>query len=273
VIVLGVYTIRKLNKKKIIIKPNPLEPKINIETKQGVQEIEYSDIKYYQDIEKEFNARQKLYDQTVNAIVQPVVEVRNEVVNLAIPENLINGIDQQNAHDQFVQKGIQTIYKDNCGKYIYGSDTALQEIMEYEPEVKDIIGKIQSRNAYISNLKSNEKDVLKNVWCHAAFTENENIKNNLIIQLKDCKNKTGIYCPTGVVSRVINSLVIEKPEESPRDKYTINNEILAKFSKLYKDAPDDIDKNQIKNAVLKDYKDPKMKHMVGNLIDEWIEHV
>ena len=57
----------------------------------------------------------------------------------------------------------------------------------------------------------------------------------------------------------------------PKDRGTMNTEVLAKFSKLQTDNPD-LDKQEIRQFVLQDYPAESVESVNG-LINEWIDHI
>lgn len=283
IVLIILYILKKIfYRKKINIKIEKNLPILNIKTDDGEQEIELSDIKYYNDINSEYNRRCKWYEKiSSNLIPQPDIEVVNENIEtsaIEIPYNLLNHIDDQNVHDTFVQKDINNIYDrlNNKKSYSVAStynniDITLKEINEYanDTQIENIILKIKERNSFISNLNANEIDILNNIWNKAKHHKNDNIKRDLILQLKDCKSDKydNLYCPTGVTSRIISSLSIENPEEMPKDKNMINQEVLYKFNKLYKK---NTNKAEVKNEILKDYNSDEK---ISKMIDEWIDFV
>lgn len=227
--------------------------------------IEQADYNYYQDINQEFNLRRQLYE-TATEIIGPEVELTGD--NAWLPHNLIYDLDNQNVHDSFVQKDTQRIYKDVQNNIITSQGDP--DFSSLDPEVINIVNKIKNRNNYISNLDDTEYEILKNAWNQAEY--NNNIKENLILQLKDSINEDKeLYCPTGVVTRIVSALSIENPEQMPKDKGTVNTEVLAKFSKLQSEN-ENLDKECIRELVLQDYPKETVES-VNSLIDTWIEHV
>src|SRR4029079_6918386 len=240
-------TIRKKILRKTIHVTQITPEKVQIETPEIQKELDMNDIKYYQDIEKEFNLRKKLYHQ---ATTPEITLVTDDIPILPIPDYILNQLttNAQNVHDTFVQKNIKDLY--NAHRIHTDTASAIQEMHNQCPEVAGIIDQIQKRNSSISNLDANEIDILANVWTHALT--NQNIRDNLLLQLKDGVDQTSgeIVCPTGTTSRIVSALAIEHPEEMPRDRSIMNTEVLAKFSKLYSETDDKI---KVKSRVLLDY--------------------
>lgn len=227
--------------------------------------IEQADYQYYNDINQEFNLRRQLYE-TANEIIATDTNVIWD--DMWLPHNLIYELDNQNVHDTFVQKDTQRIYSEAQNSIVpQGGEP---DFSSFEPEVRDIVHKIQKRNSHISNLNNNEYNILKDVMRQAEY--NSNIKDNLILQLKDSINNYGeLYCPTGVATRIVSALAIENPDQMPKDRGTINTEVLAKFSKVQTDNPH-LDKQEIRQVVLQDYPKETVES-VDSLINEWIDHV
>lgn len=266
-----IFFIRPLFIRKTLnVKLDKINKKINI---KGIKDsekipvdysIEQSDYNYYTDINKEFNLRRQLYE-TANEIIGQEVELTGDDVWL--PHTLIYELDNQNVHDSFVQKDTKRIYNEVQNSLIHQGDPDFSSL---DPETLDIVNKIKNRNSYISNLDNSEYEILKNTWNQAQY--NSNIKDNLILQLKDSMNENNeLYCPTGVSTRIVSSLSIENPEQMPKDKGTINTEVLAKFSKLSNEN-DHLDKERIREMVLQDYPKETVNN-VNSLIDEWINHI
>lgn len=263
-IYIGLYYYCKQKTNVYYIDNNEHNKKINIHIENPISneysdlQLEQSDLAYYQDLDKEFNIRQLWYEK-------PKVINENDIdIPVHLLMDLDQGVDHQNVHDSFVQNYVKQIYT-NTNTYNHQRN----DTIDLGPEVNDIINKIRTRNAFISNLNDYEYNILLSAYDKAKT--NENIKENLIWQLKDCKQGDGIYCPTGVTSRIVSSLAIENPEMLPKDKNTVNTEVLAKFSSLYQKNPE-ADKYEIKQVVLQDYPEDT-KTLVSNCIDEWIDHI
>ena len=246
-------------KKTIYVTRDKKNKKMLISSKDTDYSIEQSDFNYYNDINQEFNLRRQLYE----TVTGPDLEVIGE----PLPQNLIYELDNQNVHDTFVQKDTQRIYNEFQREPLYVSEPDFSSL---DPEILDIVHKIQKRNCYISNLDNNEYSILTNTWNKAQY--NSNIKDNLILQLKDSLNENNeLYCPTGVVTRIVSSLAIENPEQMPKDRGTVNTEVLAKFSKLQSEN-ENLDKETIRELVLQDYPKETVKS-IDSLIDTWIDHI
>lgn len=237
-------------------------------------EIEQSDLTYYKeldrDINREFKLRSLWYEKPKLTHIENIhnyeldFDFDNLPLNLLMELDNNEGVDHQNVHDTYVQNSIKNIYKNNT----YHQNISNEHIY-LGPDVDKIIEKIKNRNSYISNLNDYEYNVLLNTYNEAKH--NENIRENLIWQLKDCMNGDHLYCPTGVTSRIVASLAIENPEQLPKDKNTVNTEVLAKFSALTQKYPE-TDKENIKGLILQDYPEDTQK-LVSSCIDEWIEHI
>ncbi len=259
-IIYYIFFIKPIFYKKVLhVSRDNRNKKIKISSTNDNYSIEQSDYTYYNDINQEFNFRRQLYE----SVVGPEIEVTGET----LPQNLIYELDNQNVHDTFVQKDTQKIYNEFQREPLCVSEPDFSSL---DPEILDIVHKIKKRNSYVSNLENNEYNILKDTWNKAQY--NNNIKDNLILQLKDSLNENNdLYCPTGVVTRIVSSLAIENPEQMQKDRGTVNTEVLAKFSKLQSEN-ENLDKESIRKLVLQDYPEETVKS-VDSLIDTWIDHI
>lgn len=284
VLFIAIVLWRKLKKKTVYtVERTPGKIKIkkesDVDNKKQEIEIEESDLAYYQkldsDINTEFKLRNLWYEQpkvthtrNLNNTEGLVLDYDNLPYHLLWELDEQPGVDHQNVHDTYVQNSIRNLYNNNTYQNQHNNQT---NQIDLSPDVSHIVNKIKNRNSYISNLDNNEYNVLLDVYNQAQT--NENIKENLIWQLKDCMNGDNLYCPTGVTSRIIAALAIEHPEDLPKDKNTVNTEVLAKFSALTNAHPE-LDKHNIKDLVLSDYNsDQKTQELVDACINEWIDHV
>jgi hypothetical protein len=199
--------------------------------------------------------------------------------------------DKQNVHDSYVQKGIRKLYNDIEDNR---SDKTLtiQEIIsdkdfdrEKYPDIQKVLETIQTRNAVITNLDNNtELELLNKIWGTAK--NNENIKQFLFTQLQDSYENNNVVCPTGISTRLVSSLSVENPENLPKTKDTITQEMMYTAAKLqktlsndknYSDMPE-IDqtaefKSQLLDKYVDDYKGILTKEEIVETIDPWIDHV
>lgn len=209
-------------------------------------------------------------------------ELDDENTEILLPHYLTD--DKQNIHDSFVQKQSKNGY-DNLEKNKNMNISVLKnEIKKYiennkvfceikKQKILNIIDKIYSRNNNISNYSDTEYSILCNVWNN----DNDLVKLQLLKQLDECLDEFGnLYCPTGVSTRIIESLYIENPENYPKPKEIINQEILHKSSILRKKYPD-LSTNEFKMILIEslysDYNQIMSKEDISKNISEWIEYI
>jgi hypothetical protein len=275
--------------------------------------IDNSDLVYYRDRNKqiiqEYEQRRLLYpeqkrqqDSNPN-LVQ--FEYRNPIqIDFNLPDEFIfeqirQNVDNQTVHDTVVQNSIKTIYADLKNEPdISFSDSSelIAEIKEFangnnfskekEKQVFEVLDQIQNRNASVYNLEDTELGVLKTVWEKG----NKNVKDQVLNELLDCKSGPNqIYCPTGVVTRIINASCIENPEEMPRTKDTLRQELLTTAAdvrntledsdKLYQNKNEHEQKEYFKEKLLETVENQYKNNTTVNVsivldeINEWIDYV
>ena len=264
------------NKQKIFIKKDQ-DGSIIINKNKNDFVIDKEDLLYYKQKERFIT---KIIPEN-NTVIQ---DAPGETI--IIPRNILNeiGNDSQNVHDTFIQETIKSAHKDMniIPGYIeekQTEDQVLDSIKKEFPQTTGVINHINKRNSFISNISKTEKQVIHDIW--EKCKQDQNIKNNFITQLLDCKDLSGgIVCGTGVVTRLTCSLYINDPESMPKDKNIIKQEILGKFSVLAnnqentdifgKEIP--FDKNKAKETILLEYPD-NMKEKVSKIIEEFIEFI
>lgn len=259
---------RILNKVKAQVKYDTFDDNLFIEENNQWYNVDYGDLFYY-------NTRRHRIDNFIEDMFIPIEIIDVEPVTIGfeeIPPELIRDINggSQNVHDTFVQETVKKAHKDMIATP-YASDNFIEEInKEFKDEkISKILNKIKRRKAHVSNINKTEIDVLRDTW--NAANKDENLKEEFKNQLLDCEDKDGnLVCGTGVVTRLTSSLFINNPEEMPKTKEMINQEVLNTFSKMYTGKED---KHKIKEQIMSTYPEPSMKKKVGDLIDEWIDHV
>jgi hypothetical protein len=233
-------------------------------------EVEYSDMQHYIDTKKNFEDRRNI----INNITEPAVDIVQNDLKEEVPD-IINyhvAEDTQNVHDNAVQKNLKKTYE-SVLKTQQPLQSCKEEIINFitdeatSDKVLDIIEKIEKRNAFVTNLDSNEEDVLKNVW----FSGNNNVKTQLINEILDCVDSGDmLYCPTGVTSRLSSALHIESPEKAPKTKEILNQEIMTTFGKHYTDTSS---KSLAKERTIDDYYSVYPREMIQESIEKWIDHI
>jgi hypothetical protein len=258
-----------------------------------------SDINYYKDIIEEYNTRLNFYANTRrnerrNEVLNNIEPILNIIEPLIEPLNIVQafqGIDQeiyldnQNVHNHTVQKMIHNKYN-NLNKHEYNGDI-IYDIENYNPikkeKVKNILNQIRDRNSNITNLNNEtELDVLYTVWANA---QDDNEKQAILNELEDSVNQYGdIVCPTGTTTRLINATYINNPEEMPRTKSMIHQEMMNSASNIRNNLEDDKEYNVLndqekdkyfKNTILEkyktDYKDILEEKEIQDMTNEWID--
>jgi hypothetical protein len=227
------------------------------------------------------NANNILNDNTWNEI---------DVVN-----HLVNNPNSQNVHDSTVQNTIVNKYnkiknsKDDANEQNEFIDELTEFINNKNNSVKDTRGKIidiaiqiKNRNAHVSNLNTTEYEVLKTNWSNA----NDIVKEQIINELNDCEEDNKLVCPTGVVTRIINSDIVIKPEESVRTTEILKDEMMNTAAKIRTELENDKDfKEKSEEYQTKTFKETliaKYKSDYNNIIsdseikkeyEKWIDHI
>lgn len=154
--------------------------------------------------------------------------------------------------------------------------------------------KIHERNATLTNFGGDgEVDILYSTWASA----DENAKNFLLKELLDAapeysKNNgpqnVGLYCPTGVASRIVNASLVNEPEKMAKTKEVIHQEMMQTAANLrskleetdeYKQLDDTQQTEKLKETINQKYKEEYIdsglmsKQEVDDMTKEWIDHV
>ena len=232
-------------------------------------EVEYADLQHYIDTQREFESRKVLTD----TLLKPIVDITTNETGVDVPDIIGFHIDTdtQNVHDTVIQKNIKSAYL-GLPSIQQDFESVKQEILSKTPQdkaekVEAILGKIQARNAFVTNLNSNELDVIKNMW----LSGNDNVKAQLINEILDCDDEHGsLYCPTGITTRITSAIHIDRPDNAPKTKELLNQEVMATFGKYYSEVPD---KTLAKNKTIDEYYNIYPRETIEQLIDEWIEHI
>lgn len=255
------YIKHKYHRKKLIIKKNDRKILVND------TEIEYSDLRYYINTRDEFEKRKTLYETILN----PVVYTQTNIIR-DIPADILDyHIDNQNVHDTIMQKNIKNTYEQShnfTGDIEDITDNILELCKDKDKEkIKDIIEKIKTRNSYVTNVNSNEIDVLKNVWLNGDL----NVKKQIINELLDCVDiGNTLYCPTGVTSRIISAAHINNPQYAPKTKDILKREVIEKFGHNYSK---DNDKFLAKEKTINEYFSVYERKDIEDIINEWYDDI
>jgi hypothetical protein len=235
----------------------------------GETKVEFSDLQHYIDTQKAFNDRINLYD----VVTRPNVEIISDL-NVPIPAIVAHHVDgdTQNVHCNNIQKNLKGKYS-SMHQVIQPDSDLKDEIVSrckddiQAKKVYDIIGKIQGRNAYLTNFNSHEINILQDVW----FSGNNNVKDQLINEILDCTDEYDtLYCPTGVASRIVSASYIDTPEKAPKTKEILNQEIMHKFGINYSKLKN---KDLAKEKTVDEYYGVYPREDIEKSMNEWIDFV
>jgi len=192
--------------------------------------------------------------------------------------------DSQNVHDTIVQRSIREKFNS------LGNETAVPEeraegiISEVRDattslpprrrgKILEVLETIGNRNTPVINLNSqSEKQILKIVWDKVKGTESE---NELLKQLEDCHENGLTVCTTGVATRLMSVLFLDDPDNFPRTKGNLREEMLNKASVIREKFQDDDSKFKQKlfYEFEKDYKGILTKNEIEDELNSWIDHI
>lgn len=251
--------------------------------------IEDSDLDYYRKLEQERQEQiHQLLQQSQQYIQDQDTKYNNELPfqQYIIPQQLVHhninnyvlddvdllqqlNTDNQNVHDSSVQhtiknaflnKNITVCTKENIIPLINEITAFAQHHQKNHIEIRNIMLSIAQRNATIHNLQNHtEMTILLTIWTQSS----DNVKLQLLNELLDMKiDQDHIVCPTGVVSRIINSEIVEHPEDSPKTIEIIRQEMLqtaaqmrSELEKENKNITNKAFKQLLFNKFKDDYKD------------------
>jgi hypothetical protein len=249
----------------------------------AVAQMEYSDIKYYNDLREEYNKRLGWYDRILPTSVPITDDAGRDVGHeqgrgerpddLVLPDEFLYHLDNQNVHDTMIQNNLKNKFSANGALFSGTEEGVISEILEAtrdgdeEKQVARVLASIHKRNAYLDNFGTNEIGVLSRVWNNG----DDNVKADVITQLKDCEDEYGLlYCPTGVASRITSSMYINDPQNSPKTRDMIHKEILDKYSTLHSQG---IPKHQAIEQIIEDYNGIYSSDKILGLMEDWIDYV
>ena len=239
--------------------------------------IEKSDMDYYRDnkkaLVKDYEARVKLYEPrkekeresrlentATNPLQRPPANaaVQIDAVILAqLFDEMRVDTNSQNVHDIAVQDTTKRLFSDSGPGVLdalFNPNAALDvpvEIIEFAQrsdfpkhkinDVRFVVAEIYKRDAQVSNVGKKESEVLSQVWQGG----NPNVRRQVLNELLDCKKQDPwdesptIYCPTGVVTRIVAASAIETPEKMARTKEVLRKEMLETAAKVRADLERD----------------------------------
>jgi hypothetical protein len=227
--------------------------------------IDSSDMEYYRnknpDVIHQYHARKTEYEP-VRQETAPTTINDQAAEDIELDAILLHQIvrdisaDSQSVHDSHVQNTVKHLYqnlpKASTSTPLYALATeivqfAKQSDISHEKvdDVNFIVQQILDRNATVHTVGNDrEGDVLAKVWTSG----NAAVKRQVLNELVDCKDTAvslwnagapSIYCPTGVVTRLLNATSIENPDKMPRTTQVLRDEMLQTAAKVRKDCEAD----------------------------------
>lgn len=278
-------------------KPSHIEERVNLVEIVKREE----DMIPQQYIEEDVIARQyldrlQLYNEEEDAIVRGLLNVRQPVAQPAARGaghendaiNVAFRADTQNVHDRAIQKQIREKFTTTESKNVSGVASSVKdEILKVGETIgvdsdalKNVIQKIEKRNSDIYGLRTTEFGVLTKTWSGA----NTNVREQIVRGLLDSRIGDEIVCPTGVITRIIESTFVENPETMPKSANALRIEMLNKASKLKQDFDianpglSDADASKKFTSLLfdtfsKDYKGIVPDSTIRDELNEWASEI
>lgn len=221
--------------------------------------------------------------------------IRNTIVEnyeRNIVQNLLNRPDLQNVHDSVVQNTIKHKFKnieEKTQEQTENEKDIIKEIIERSKQsspkyakISGILAQIASRSSPVYNLNSNEIEVLKKTWINAPEQQKDQILNELL----DCEENNRLVCPTGVVSRIINSDVVLAPEKASKTIENLREEMMNTAARVrneledkdeFQNKPDNEQSEIFKDTLVKkyeeNYKDVIDMDIIKGEYEKWINDI
>lgn len=221
--------------------------------------------------------------------------IRNTIVEnyeRNIMQNLLNRPDLQNVHDSVVQNTIKHKFKnieEKTQEQTENEKDIIKEIIERSKQsspkyakISGILAQIASRSSPVYNLNSNEIEVLKKTWINAPEQQKDQILNELL----DCEENNRLVCPTGVVSRIINSDVVLAPEKASKTIENLKEEMMNTAARVrneledkdeFQNKPDNEQSEIFKDTLVKkyeeNYKDVIDMDIIKGEYEKWINDI
>jgi hypothetical protein len=191
--------------------------------------------------------------------------------------------EQQTTHDQIAQTTARERYLATYAhRNVYLTDMELKEQVmasapafirqDKLPVLQRVIDALAQRKAVLYNLADdNEWLVLGKLWTYAP---DENTKNNILLELADCLDEGGsLFCPTGIVMRLLSTMFCWKPEESPITTDVWRAEWLAKAAIWRKEWDEELPDSElsqlIKERLYKEYDGIVSNEKINVEVDTW----
>lgn len=282
----------------VIGAPEPTTPNLEPETFT----IDYNDIQYYTnkynvDLEFQRQLRERgLVEPEEHAPIQvPIqVPVMDTLENYIIDEivgdfgNPLAGFDTQNVHDTALQNTLErvyTVYKNNetSSSFIdlHSHARRLGKSDSDIAKIDRVIDEMKKRNSTVTKFQDNEMNILQTVW----DSNDQGIRDQVINALIDCEENGSVVCPTGTSSRIIESVYIHNPENTPKTARCFKEEMLNKASVVRKDLEENLDFNEsdpdsslilrkkLLDTFYNDYDGILSRQEILDQTSEWIDYV
>jgi hypothetical protein len=215
--------------------------------------------------------------------------------------------DPQNVHNSTVLGTVKNSLE-NLKKDIENDKLDVNEIKDLINNMEDSHKKrdalksldhINSNNIMVTSVGMKEMDALGIVWnkIKNEYNDNQDVKDALIDRLADMQEYGETVCPTGRITRIVDTLNTIDENVNILPTYAINSEMMSKAANIrtklletYNESDkklleegtspnqssyDSTLKNEIMNSLTKDYVDTKIlsKTKFDNEISKWIDEI
>lgn len=176
--------------------------------------------------------------------------------------------DSQNVHDSYVVRQTRDLYAKRRISTVISGESLIEWIRRNR--LADVLDQIRQRNAQVMSLHNEtEMDVLMNVYDYCKG--NDDYLNELAYQIKECLNEDGlIYCPTGVVTRLLSTKTLLEPEKGLKTRDMIRQELMNVVSKRIEETDT---RESIMDKLQEDYRGIYDRNQIEALVADWIDHV
>lgn len=189
--------------------------------------------------------------------------------------------DSQSVHDTVIQSATRHKYNKDSDKNKTTNkgdkQVVLEQIVnhnqEHKDKIKNIIDQISCRNSKVTNF-SNDSEI--DILVHVYSNGNENVKNQVINELLDSSKALGLIdCPTGVTTRIVNAKFIETPEDMPKSKSIIQQEMLQVASHFRDNytGSDEKFKENLLQKYYSDYEFVMSREEIDDSVKPWIDAI
>lgn len=238
--------------------------------------------------------------EPITIIMEHHVLTDHRIIRIPLEDQVDLAIeDRHNVHNKTIKRtanmAINELKKSDMG--IYNINTAFNEIYKYiesleivnKDKAKEVLNLIENINAYYTNGKLFEKELIKLVWSRINNPINESrcqlLKDNFIMQLIDCSNGDRIlHCTEGRITRILQSLqscdmediVNLKPmwafKEEIADKIIkYQNKLQNKAPKKYIDVINKLEPTLPEKLLLKQFNDCLVKNLNDRFNIDYIQ--